>query len=404
MLPSGSQWERAFVCEASACLPGVEEATADADRGTAIHTYLATVGTLGRARALEDVAAEWREACAAIDLHEYPQVDPASYAHEVAFAIDWRTGRCRELHRGGGRDYASVGQYESACTVDVCALARAEGHGVVVEWKSGFHAVPPPRKNRQCQIEALMFARAFALNYVRVGVGYVRDGRPWFAWDDFDALDLDVLESEFTRRAGVLIDAQRVYEETGRVFPSIGEHCARCPAFNACPPHHELAARLASDGPFLELETKRLLLTPETAPIAVRRLRQAKQLLGKIEGAVQAYADHRGGINMGDGTIWGERKTTVEKLDGAVTRDAIRSYLQALAQPPDVQHGIAEAAVSLATTKTKVEAAAKEIAKRCGLKTAPTARAILDEIRRRGGVNETTRRAYDFYPKEEEKR
>ena len=415
---TGSQWARVLVCEAAGVLPQVDTVGDEyAARGTAIHQYLATAGTLGRDEALRQAPEIWREACAALALDELPQVDPRHYAHEVAFAFDFSTMMARELHRGGGRDYSMVRPSEVPITLDVVGLTYRDERpyaGVIIDWKTGHKPVEAAVRNPQLRYGALCLSTAFRLEYVRVAIGYVRDEGAWFDYAEFDPLDLYEIAQEFTVAHRRIVAAHEAHVAGAHLQATTGPHCTHCPSFPYCPAQVGLAVRFGGDSAALEIETKRMLLSPEVAAHAVRRLMQAKQVLGRIEAALRAHATDRGGIDMGDGTKWGPQVTTREELVGSVVREVVRTVAQcelaamhartglaadvASGTAHDMAAAIAEDAISLDSTKKQITAAAKTIARLTGGKAAPLEREMLASIRERGGAPAKVRTEFGLSP------
>lgn len=416
-LPSGSRWERAFACEASCVLPTVETSGVYAARGTSIHDYLANVGTIGREAALARIADRWRETCSALDLDELPQVDPTRYVHEIAFAYNVKTRTARELHRGGGRDYSDVGEWEIPLTLDVFGLGVVAGTGVVIDWKSGYKAVACAKVNRQLQAAALAVSALYGLDYVKVAIGYIREGgRPWFDYDDFDALDLAELGDEFEEQGERLVEAQRRYAAIRAAHgidaanrearAHVGDHCRNCPSYTHCPATWGLVRAFATAPGAAMNEVRDCLAAPDVARLAVVKLKAVKQLIGQVEGAVRAYAEDVGGIDMGNGTKWGPVVGSVEVVDGAtayrvIAEEGADLLIRGGREPATAREeakAIAEKTVTFKTTKTAIERASREIAAALNLKIAKTNRALLDAIRRRGGITEKPRTEFDYFP------
>lgn len=403
---TGSQWERVLACEAAGVLPQVEHRDdVHAERGKAIHQYLATAGALGPAAALEQVPPMWREACAALDLGEIPQIDPAHYAHEIALAFDFDTGFARELHRGGGRDYSMVRPAEVPITLDVVGIT-GDGGGVVIDWKTGWLPVARASTNPQLLYGAFVLSRAHRLTYARIAIGYVRDESARFDYAELDALDISGAEAMFREAWEINVRAREEYVEHQRARCTTGDHCRRCPSFAYCPAQTALVQAFGADAGMVERETKRMLLSPETARLAVRKLAAAKQAIGRIEAALKAHAADNGGIDMGDGTTWGPVVTTREELDGATVRAVLlevafeRATSMEAPARAEFAREVAEGAVTLATTKRAIGEAATALARASGGKAAPIEREILERVRaREGGVARKVRTEFDFVPR-----
>ena len=84
---------------------------------------------------------EHRELCEALPLDEI-----GDYAPEVAYALDLRTGRAREIGRGINRAYGELSDDEIAGTADAVKLLSPTTV-YVGDFKSGWGWVPRARDN-----------------------------------------------------------------------------------------------------------------------------------------------------------------------------------------------------------------------------------------------------------------
>lgn len=344
MLATGSELQRLAVCIGGArgVLPRVIEVEPSdaAARGTAIHAFLATVGTLGREEALARVPEEWRSACEVIDLDQLPQIDPKEYAHELAFAFDLNTAKGRVLGTVGDgppyltreQAYASLGMNELGCTLDICALTT-DGRGVfIADIKTGRKAVASAARNLQLMLGAIAMSRAFDRAEATVAIIYTHDdGTSWFDRATFDAMDMDAIEVDLCALADRIHDGRELVAAGGRPELVLGQHCNFCPSKRGCPGRVETLAAITAD-PAAEKRTVRELLTPERAAIAYRRIKVAKQLITDAETELYFFAQSHP-IDLGDGVVYGVapgRKTTL--LDGKVTHRVLEeAYGRAVA-------------------------------------------------------------------------
>ena len=385
MLPSGSQIERAIECSPSAILPRVPSTSAPAERGTALHAYLSTVGSIGREAALANVPQEWREAAALIEIGALPQVDPAGWAHEVACAYDVDLGVGRELHRGGGRDYSGVGPREVPMTLDLFALSADGSASVVGDWKTGRRRQTAAPRNWQLRAGALAARGIYGTQHAHVMLIYLReDGSPWYDRGELDILDLDVAAGELRRMADAVESAREDLAAGKALAVTTGPHCTYCPARLACPAQTALVRRMATQPAGIRDEIT--ALGPDQLAEAWRRYRAAKRVLDEVRdaviGAVRAYGED---VDLGDGTVLGERETRRETLDGRIAHEALAALFP---------RAVADAAVTMETTKAAIDRAlAAHVADASawpdGEKPPPLAglrRKALDEIRAREGV------------------
>lgn len=367
MLPSASRLDRVAVCPASAVLPQADYVSEAGKRGTAIHAYLASVGTIGKEKALEATPPEHREACAVLDLELLSAVDPEKFAHEVTFAWSYKTCRARELGRNLNRSYAQATKDEIVGTADVVGL----GDGVVViwDWKSG--RAPAAATSWQLRFLALAAARTYGVSSAEVAMAQTNG---WIDPARFDAFDLDVIERELDNLVDrVLVEREAVArgEEPHMV---LGSHCDYCSAIARCPAQTQLA--LAIGGNPEEAIGAKLELTPENAPQVYERLSAAKRLIAFVEERLQAYATANP-IALPGGRVYGPVEIKRETLDG----DAAFSVLESLHGA-----GVARAACELKATKEGIKRALRPIAEEQGKTFSSLESEAFDELRRVGGV------------------
>lgn len=68
---TASQLKRIKACPGSQHLPHVNESSAAAERGTAVHQFLEDCAAWGRAKALSKVPDKYRDICESIDVGEF---------------------------------------------------------------------------------------------------------------------------------------------------------------------------------------------------------------------------------------------------------------------------------------------------------------------------------------------
>lgn len=382
MLPTASGLDRAVACAPAYALPHVESTNADAAAGVARHLYLEAVGNgTPPEDALLKVAEEHRSMCAAIDLDRLPK----NLAHEVAFAIDVRTGAARELGRGIRRQYEAhgAGAHDVCGTIDVLGLSADAVY--VGDFKGPYAPIAPAATARQLHFGALAAARVYGRDRAIVEMIRIReDGSPWRDRAELDALDLDsfalVLDDLARRVHGARMDVL-----AGQV-PSVreGEHCRYCPAFMACPAKTGLVKRMASGAEWEELELLKPM-TPRTAGLAYVRIQEAERMLHRIKAACIATAQEHGRIELPDGK---EMRWVVEpgneKLDGRVLYQVAREeYGQAFADDAIEIH-----ASKAALDRALARAAQQGVIPPRGRKKA--AEEILAAVRERGGTSRPT--------------
>ena len=311
-----------------ACPPSEVYAHADeqpgehTDRGSAIHAFLGAVGSMGAAEALAHVPEIHRGAAAAISLEDLATIDPASYAHEVAFALDVATGAARELGRDLGRRYPPLGARELPGTADLVGLS-SDGEAVLVgDYKTGRRRLVPARENWQLRILGLAAARAYGRARADVMLIYVHGDVVWYDRASYDAFELESIAGDLADAVGAVRLARDQMERGYAPTPTMGEHCRYCPALRAgsCPAQTSLLHSLAV-GPGADLSGA---LTPEKARDAYRAMRQIDLVVARTWAALHAYATVHP-LDLGGGLTFGPRERSRETLDGALARELLRT-------------------------------------------------------------------------------
>lgn len=372
---TASARERIQHCPASASLAQINVATEWADTGNAGHDAVAAFVTQQREgmsldASLVNVAAEWQPLCESL----------AKYAvhlrPELAFAFDVVSGKARVLGENIGRNYKLDG-FEIAGTADLAGVINDEA--IIVDLKTGHGAVTHPERNPQLAMLAVMAARAWGCDRARVAILTCHEGEePRWAWHELEMWDLDAAALELLDEYHRVCRAREVIE--GGNVPSVNEGawCKYCPAVPVCPAKTALIKRLANGAEMDELELM-LPLDAKTAGMAWERRGYAMQLLKRIEAACHAAMDQFGHLELPNGK-W-LKKVEVEgneKLDGETVFEVTHEMCGRI---------LAEAAVSYTATKKQLEDAMRSAHGRGG---AAKVRAVLDEVRKRGGATRGT--------------
>lgn len=382
LLPTGSHLSRAMACPASVILPRTADRSGPAaERGKGLHAFFAALQTMSRDEALDTVPEDLRAACEAVDVAALPT--GLEYDGEVSLAYDIATERVRYLGRDLERRYGLIGPTEVAMTLDV--LGVGPDCVEVADYKTGRGHIDAAAANWQLRVGALAAARWRGVERARVAIVRVPIGPDGTAgapsWDtaEFDAFDLDAFASDL--RAALPEWLRPV--ESARVVP--GEHCRYCPAYDACPAQRALVRTTLAEPGSLVRDIQ-ALLTAENAPRAYERLRLVDAAMKQVREALYAYASVTP-IPLPDGTVFGRVESSVEELDGGVTRAVLRAL-----------HGdeVADRACTYETSKAAVERAMRvvyEARKQAGEKV--TIRSLVDDVlarvREAGGVAEKTR-------------
>lgn len=393
-LPTASTLWLAQRCAASHALPWVRTTSRASDRGTAVHRFLEVAPQVGRERALAQMPDEWRDFCAQIDLAQVPEG-----RREVAFAWPAIPGPVLCLGHGHGRDYerwllAEIerrGLPEAAGWPWIFGTADVvhDHPALIADYKTGW---PGPAKESP-QLKFLALCLHEVLEKERVEIAHLRvvEDRIWWDRAELGLFDWPVIEEEVrTTVAQVAAAHQQVDNMRSAVgawtqhhWPGAGidvhpgEHCTRCPAATRCPATRALARdvaplltsdRLAADrtvvGGSLEEQDGRTLAGAWTF------YRRLKVLVGLLEDELRRHAEVEPFPGSEPGKVVRIIEKPVERIDSRVALPILQERLGD------------EAASCVSTTKTAI------------IRTAGTrsARAIIDEIRSRGGISTTTRR------------
>lgn len=382
-LSSGSALERAMICGASVALPHAHFESEYTERGSAIHSFLEAVSSVGRDAALEQTDPEWREACAELELEGlHSQLTLAS---EVALAYNVVTDTARELGRGKGRAYDDVGIDEIPCTLDVVGVRPVSNilRGLYVEWKSGFTTRRSIGLVTQIDFGALCVARAFGCDVVEGQLVHISEDHPYVQRKVIEAWELDAFAAELRERHREWKRLREMFlkREVFAMQWETGPWCARCPAREWCDAQtHQIRALLDRDT--FDGESRTDLATLPDAALASLwdRIPLAQDQLSFIKGKILGLASSRKiflGMTPDGRERWLGPVLTEgnDKLDGEKVFDVIAEL-----------HGeeVATKATTVVATKKSVDAAIKDATKR-GQK-AKALDEIYSRLKKAGGI------------------
>ena len=322
---------------------------------------------------------------AAIDLGNEEDVLPARVLEmigpddqlttECAFAYDCATGQARAL--GHGREaYKGLTPFEIPGCVDL--LIKNKHRAIVVD-KKGFERVGSAESNEQTMTYALMVARTCGFDEVTVVIYYEVGG---IDVATVSALDLD---GHAERLKALLVDVARAQVEPTK-FLAMGKWCRYCPAFLSCPKQHALTLEVGSGQMAMQVESRIPFDDDAEAAKAFDLLQRVKMIAQRIQAGLYARAGQRP-IPLSNGNVLGPiEKQGNEKLDGDIVYQVIRD-----------QHGqgIADAAVERKATKKRIGEAlvfAGSKGERAKLE-----RAVLEEVRARGGSKRDAKTVIEEY-------
>lgn len=383
MRPSASQLDRALKCPVSNFLPKVqEEAGPYAERGTALHSYLAKVvsGT-DHGEALKSVPTQYQDAADAINLGRLPIEDGFRILGvELSGCYDPDRGLGKILGTNTNRDYSKVSESEFPFTADLAGFSR-DGKLHIIDWKTGYSDYAGRAKDswqlRLCGlgiVSAIGYSGEVVLGFHNTeGEGYTDS----FSISSHSMADWQQELKSYVRRVDLGTES---YVNKHAV---VGAYCKYCPSYSYCPATTNLIRTLAHTGGIDGL------LTKDNVAKAYVRYRQVKLMLEKVEAALKGYASQEGPIELENGKFYGERDASAESLDGKVVYQVISEL-----------HGkdVAQQAVSIEATKESLAKALKPIAPRG--KHAGMVREALRRIAELGGVSVSRKTRFEEYRSE----
>ena len=267
---------------------------------------------------------------------------------EWGAGYDTATGTVVLLPRGEGRAaYDGLPETVICGTLDLVRVDQQTKTGEVHDWKTGRTRLPKAKENWQLLFGALLLARAYDLDSVRVYLHTVdEDGELCTSEGEVDALELDGIEANVTRWAR---------EAAGEPELRPGEHCTGlyCPVRATCPAtesaERELAP-VASDEPVVYPLTG-AIESADQAMWILHRVKAVQTALDLAEKMVRAYADQTGGIPADGGKLWGRHVDTWTEPDLSTLDEGKLATLDRLDLRGAVEHKL---------SGTKVKAAMKE--------------------------------------------
>ena len=267
---------------------------------------------------------------------------------EWGAGYDTATGTVVLLPRGEGRAaYDGLPDTVICGTLDLVRVDQQTKSGEVHDWKTGRTKLPKAKENWQLLFGAMLLARAYDLDTVRVYLHTVdEEGELRTSEGEVDALELDGIEANVTRWAR---------EAAGEPEYRPGEHCTGlyCPMRATCPAtesaERELAP-VASDEPVVYPLTG-AIESADQAMWILHRVKAVQTALDLAEKMVRAYADQTGGIPADGGKLWGRHVDTWTEPDLSTLDEGKLATLDRLDLRQAVEHKL---------SATKVKAAMKE--------------------------------------------
>ena len=375
-------------CPASWALPHAREAdpSEPAERGSAIHAFLADVTKHGRDAALERVPEEFRPACELIDTDRLP----THLAAEVTFRLDLRGERAEEVGRDLDRSTYAKRTGEAWVvygTADLVGIDEESDAVVVYDYKTGWSTQDDAADH--WQIKALALAAAWAYGKANARVGIIRvweTGRVSYDVAELDTFDLEGAAEDLNRILDARVKAGEDLREGLAPSVTTGRHCRYCPAFHACPAQVALVRQAAAAPEDLERKLAELI-TPENAAKAYHRIAQVQMVLDRVKKQIHALAEKEP-IPLGNGRMLGPVERSRESIVGEKALPILREHFGA---------EVAEAAIEISLTKGRLKNALQSYAKQTGSKITHVERQALDLLRKSGGVSVSTSRTVAEY-------
>jgi hypothetical protein len=268
---------------------------------------------------------------------------------EWGAGYDTATGTVVLLPRGEGRAaYDGLPSTVICGTLDLVRVDQQTKTGEVHDWKTGRTKLPKAKENWQLLFGAMLLARAYDLDSVRVYLHTVdEDGELRTSEGEVDAIELDGIEVNVTRW-------QREATEGPTLNP--GEHCVGmyCPIRATCDATTEATDELApvplTEGVVYPLTGA--IESPEQAMWILHRVKAVQAAVDLAEKAVRAYADQTGGIPADGGKLWGRHVDTWTEPDLSTLDEGKLATLDRLDLRGAVEH-------KLTSTKVKADLKAR---------------------------------------------
>lgn len=377
---SASSFSRTAACPGSAALPHIGEESGDAAaKGTVIHKFLEDCVNKGRDEALRIVPEEHFSACESINLSELPAGNAASYATEVAFAYNWRTGTARLLPDVQNRNYGALTDDEIPGTVDIVGLT--EPAAIIWDYKTGRGHVDPAESNWQLKILGVAAAAAYGKDEAHVGII-----RVWDKVNHFMSAHLDMFELEKAKKdiENVMLDAIKAVEDVdaGRVPQlNIGLQCEYCPCMRVCPAVTGFLQSSRADPNSLIFNP--IELSPEEAGQAYLHIKVLKKVVKIMEDNLKEIAKVTP-LPLGNGMVLAEVLVPRESPDSPGDAPIVKSVMTRLYGKDAGEESVE---IKMSSSKTLVEKIVRKYMSP-GDPIGKTVDAALDAIREAGGMSE----------------
>lgn len=274
---SARRIELAAICSGAFAHEHVETTNEAAERGSAVHDYIALLLDGEKPTLPKDEKAA--ALCAMLDTHELsrvarPTLQSTLYTEQALYLLP-ASGEAATLDGAYHRDYSGAPEGALAGTADVIAVE--DDSVTVTDWKTGRSEVPHPAENYQLRFLGLAAAKSFGKDRANVTLCYIRDdGSLQARSHGMETEELNEAEGEL-RRIAESVEAAR----NGEPVYKPGSVCRYCPAIASCPAIAG-AAQAILEGPAEEL-------TPAKAAESWNQLQAVEAAAKRVRESLQQY-------------------------------------------------------------------------------------------------------------------
>jgi hypothetical protein len=434
---TGSKAHRAWKCPPSVVIPPTTDEDLEAraeparGKGKVVHAYLQTVRELGIEAALAAAPAEHQLLLSAIDIDALP----THLSTEMAFRLNWRTGKAihlgNDLDRDYGRAAAALGllpdadqRFEIDLSIDVGGIN--ENHptrgrvGFCGDYKTGHQRYPMPDRFAQTLLGGLCIRSFFDVDQVVLQLVHVHDdGDHHTSTSIVDDWDLEAFRAEYAASRDLIAHAESEFSLGHPLALHEGEWCKYCPALKNCAAKTGMVRAMPAElvvlgirpGEWETLEAgdeknaAKMGIKIDMKVITVAKAAAAWMSVERIEEALARIKDEicRLGwvqpIPLPDGRVIEPYKTKKRELDGRVAARVLEAHYgrEAALSAMDVSVtiGALEKVVGSAVNTANVDRKQKNLP-RLMLKTRKgdgEVDKLMKEIELSGGVGEHTTEA-----------
>ncbi len=293
---------------------------------------------------------------------------------------------------------------EFAGALDFVKVELVNDTVMVADLKTGQGETDHPIRNWQLRFGALTAARHYGVDNAKLGLLLAPEGRtPRWQWSHLDAFGLEEVALDLNRLAERIGWARRDVAQGKTPRLVVGEHCGNCKARHGCPARVAMAKRLGGEPEEVVMDLK-MMLTPQSAAIALARWKAASKALVEVGAALHAYAKEQP-IPLGGGLVWGPQQKEREVIDAEKAWFILEE---------EFGSKVAKAAMTLETSKAGVDRAMHEMREQLrgwpvekprppGVPAGKVTLKALNEktletLRKKGAVTTKTITEYDEYP------